>query len=145
MPADPDLLAQLRPVRLPPELQAFAWPDVFAAVALGILAALVLLAVLRLATRRQETPLAIARRKLAAAKDLPTDKRLFRQAVLLDRLSTGKEQASRRPANTATALTRAKAAIGDALYRPGGANDPDAIDTAILTFAGSLPRSGRGA
>lgn len=145
MPADPDLLAQLRPVRLPPELQAFAWADVFAAVAVGILAALLLLAVLRLATRRQETPLAIARRELAAARDLSCDERLFRQAVLLDRLAAERGRASRRPARTGSALARARAMMGDALYRPGSAADPEAIDKAILAFAGSLRRSGRGA
>ncbi|MEH6719642.1 MAG: hypothetical protein V7704_12240 [Aurantimonas endophytica] len=145
MPADPDLLAQLRPVRLPPELQVFAWADVFAAVALGILAALALLAVLRLATRLQETPLAVARRELAAARGLPVEQRLFRQAVLLDRLATERERASRRPGQTGSALARARATMGDALYRRGGAADPEAIDAAILEFAGSLRRSGRGA
>lgn len=143
MPADPELLAQLRPVRLPPELQVFAWADVFAASALGILAALALLAVLRLATRRRETPLAAARRELAALRDLPAEDRLFRQAVLLDRLAAQRSKASRRRARTGDALKRARAVIGDALYRPGGTADPDAVDRAILDLAGALRRSGR--
>ena len=129
-------------MRLPPELQVFAWADVFAAAALGILAALVLLAVLRLATRRRETPLAVARRELLALRELPAEDRLFRQAVLLDRLAAERGQANRRRARTGDALKRARAIIGAALYRPGGTADPDAIDTAILDLAGSLRRSG---
>ncbi|HEX2019082.1 MAG TPA: hypothetical protein VGO17_09110 [Aurantimonas sp.] len=135
MPADPELIAQLRPVRLPPEWQAFAWADVFAAIAIGVLAALVLLLVLRLATRRRETPLMVARRELAAASDLPGDERLFRQAALLDRLAGKRSRA-------APAAIRAK--IGEALYRPGGLADPDAVDAAILAFARSRRRSGLG-
>lgn len=145
MPADPDLIAQLRPLRLPPEWQGFAWADVFAAAALGILAALLVLLLLRLATRRRETPLALARRELAGARDLSGEERLFRQAVLLDRLAAERGRASRRPARADSALARARASLADSLYRPGAAADPDAIDAAILAFAGTLRRSGQGA
>lgn len=146
MPADPDLLAQLRPVRLPADFAAFAWTDVLAAASLGILAALALLVLLRLLTRRRETPLALVRRQLAAARALPAEDRLFRQAALLDRLGAQGSETTRRPprrtggGGDATAETRAR--IRRSLYRPGAQPDLDAIDAAILALARRAGRLG---
>jgi hypothetical protein len=78
----------------------------------------------------------VARRELAAASDLPGDERLFRQAALLDRLAGKRSRA---------APARVRAIIGEALYRPGGSADPEAVDAAILSFARSRRRSGLGA
>ena len=64
MSTDPDLVARLRPVRLPADFAAFDGSEVLAAAALGILAGLLLLALLHLVTRRRDTALTMARREM---------------------------------------------------------------------------------
>ena len=146
MPADPDLIEALRPVRLPSGFEAFSWPVVCAAFSLGILVALLIVLVLRLVTERREGRLTIARRALAQASRLPGEARLFAQAALLDRLTA--ERAARgdlssRRLNVTTQPTNAGAAlrqtIGEQLYKPGATPDFAAIDASILKLAGERP------
>ena len=129
MQADPDLIASLRPVRLPSGFEAFSWPVVCAAFSLGIAIALLLILALRLVTDRRESRLTLARRDLMAASRLPDGERLFAQAALLDRL-TAERNAERGLAGNALRET-----IGEQLYRPGARPDFSAIDAAILKIA----------
>ena len=154
MPADPDLIATLRPVRLPGGFEAFSWPLVCAAFSLGILLALLAILALRLVTDRRESRLGITRRELAAASQLPDGERLFAQAALLDRLTAehgeGPSTAGARATGAAkpsAAGTDLRRAIGEQLYKPGAAPDFDAIDTVILKLAAErrIGRTRRGA
>ncbi|WP_370193925.1 MULTISPECIES: hypothetical protein [Aurantimonas] len=133
MSTDPDLVARLRPVRLPADFAAFDGSEVLAAAALGILAGLLLLALLHLVTRRRDTALTMARREIAAARLLPAEDRLFRQAALIDRLR--RHAAPARPGNRPDPTAILREDIGASLYRPGTTPDLDAIDAAILTMA----------
>ncbi|MCD1644086.1 hypothetical protein [Aurantimonas coralicida] len=138
MSTDPDLVARLRPVRLPADFAAFDGSEVLAAAALGILAGLLLLALLHLVTRRRDTALTMARREIAAARLLPAEDRLFRQAALIDRLR--RDAAPARQGSRADSVAILREDIGASLYRPGATPDLDAIDAAILTMARSRRR-----
>ena len=146
MPAAPDLIEALRPVRLPGGFEAFSWPLVCAAFSLGILVALLIVLGLRLVTDRRESRLTITKRDLAAASRLPDEQRLFAQATLLDQLSAERFADSNRaastrdgPARPMTAGTALRRTIGKHLYKPGASPDFGAIDASILQLAAERP------
>ncbi|KQT82186.1 hypothetical protein [Aurantimonas sp. Leaf443] len=143
MPMQPDaLVAELRPLKLPAELSAVTSGDVLAALAIGILAALLVAALARLVARRRRDRRAEVAAALAALRGRPAEERLYGQALLLRELRPA--TASRRPRQAANTAEEAEAAIpsetgiGAALYRPPGAGpapDLDALDARILRAA----------
>lgn len=148
MTADPEMMAQLRTVRLPAGYQAFSWDVVLAALSLGILAALLVLLALRVVTRRRPTALSLARDELATARKLGERERLFRQAALLDRLVAGHGGTDGPDADDRSGagaeIADMRKTFRETLYRPGQSPDLDAIDRAILKVASSRARRGRG-
>lgn len=130
--ADPDLVAKLRPVRLPPGFDAFDWHGALAVFSLALLAGLILALVLRALTAPRPSVATEARRDLHAARRLSPDERLLRQAAVVAALRRHAEAKGARGEATREHLAALRASIGANLYRQDAALDPDALDAEIL-------------
>ena len=137
MAADPDLVAQLRPVRLPPDFTAYDWHGGLAIFALALIAGLALAFVLRVFTQARVSAKAAAARELALARSLAPDQRLVRQSRLVAALKQRAEEKGRHTEAARRQLAEIRAAIDAELYRPSPGLDPDALDAAILKTFGS--------
>ena len=137
MAADPDLVAQLRPVRLPPGFDAFDFHGALAIFALALLAGLLLALLLRRLTVPRLTARRAAEHHLAAIRHLQADERLLRQSQLVAELKQRAQKTGQRGEPARQRLAELRTTIDAELYRPKPALDPDALDTAILDVVGA--------
>ena len=114
-----DIVAKLRPIRLPVNFATFDWHDHLAAFALGVFAALAVAAILAPLMTRRRSPTREIRLELEALRRLAPAERLYRQAAILARLGATPRQAM----DWRTAL-----------YRPGVSLDLDALDREIVSL-----------
>ncbi|WAJ26982.1 hypothetical protein [Antarcticirhabdus aurantiaca] len=121
-PEHAELMAALSAPRLADPTPAEFWQTALAAFSLGILAMILLVALLALVSRRRDAPFAASLARLDAARALQPERRLLVQAQVLRELS------AKRPRPALAALARE---IGAALYAPAPTLDPDATDAAI--------------
>jgi len=131
MATDTELAAQLTPVRLPESLAVASPQDLAAAFSLGLLAAVVLVLLLRPLMRRRISRRQQIETELAALRDLPAAQRLYRQTAILAALHDERGALS--------------AGVGresepDSVYRPGSLLDPDDLDRKIIEVASSPRR-----
>lgn len=122
-----ELVARLRPIRLPEDFATFGPSDALAAFSLGVVLALAALALMRPLLARRTDPLARARAEIARLSRLPTGERAYRLALLLDRFDPARR--TPRPAN-----------LGATLYRPEADADLADLETAVLATAKSARR-----
>jgi len=145
MAGNADVLAGLRDIRMPSAGSSDILPDVAAAFALGLLAAILLALLARLVARRPQSLRQAALAELARARALAPDERLFAQARLLQRLSgaLGAREALDAPGGHWPAeLDRrlgtdffthgAGRDLRENLYKPGSALDPDRLDADLV-------------
>ncbi|MEN3791899.1 hypothetical protein [Fulvimarina sp. MAC3] len=134
---DPDLIAELRPIRLPPGFDAFDLSGALAVFSLAILAGLLLAVLLRLATVPKPSIRRAVIERLDGAKQLEPGERLLAQAQAIGLLETGFEKRRRKPKLKSTEpLERLKTEIHQALYRRDPGLDCDRIDREILGLVG---------
>ncbi|MGF1554364.1 MAG: hypothetical protein ACFBWO_17950 [Paracoccaceae bacterium] len=114
-----ELASRLAPVRLPAEFARLDWPEMLAALSLGLLLGLAVAALLRLLTERRLDAPERARREIERLARLDGERRLLGLARLLARL----DPAGPRPEG-----------LDRALYREGAA-DLAALERAILRAA----------
>ncbi|MBO0904600.1 hypothetical protein [Jiella sonneratiae] len=133
--ADPDLVARLKPVRLPPGFDALDWNGILAVFALALVAGLVLALILRAFTAPRLSEGEAAERALAAERGLSPADRLLGQSRLVARLAR-RQDGGRAAAAAARRLAELKATIDAELYRREPALDPDAVEAAILEALG---------
>ncbi|EAU40725.1 hypothetical protein FP2506_03324 [Fulvimarina pelagi HTCC2506] len=137
---DPDLIAELRPIRLPPGFEAFDLSGTLAVFSIAVLAGLALALMLRLATEPKPSIRRAVTEKLEAAKALQPGDRLLAQAQALGLLETSFARKRRKPKIDAFDLIgRLKTEISEAIYRREPGLDCDRIDRDIL----ALTRTGR--
>jgi len=118
-----ELVASLAPVRVPESFARFGLQDAFAAVALGLVAGLLLSAVLRVVTRRRPRRAETARQAIAALATCNPQSRLTGLAALL------RDYGGTAPPK-----------LDAALYDPAVRFDPAPLETAILKAARSRAR-----
>lgn len=126
MATEAELAGQLTPVRLPEGLAVAAPQDLAAAFGLGLLAAMLLVLLLRPLMRRRPSWRQRIESELAALRHLPPASRLYRQSAILAALRRERGDA---PADAARAIEP------DSAYRPESALDPDDLDRKIIEFA----------
>lgn len=112
-----EIIDQLAPIRLPSEFTTFGPVDALVAFAFGILVAIAARAILPTLAVREESPLAMARRKIAALSGLGGHDRLFQLALLFREIAPGRRVGSA------------------ALYDPDLAPDPTALEREVLAIA----------
>lgn len=137
---DPDLVAKLRPVRLPPGFDAFDWHGALAIFSLALLAGLVLALVLRALSTPRRSIAAEAEHGLDAARGLSPEERFVRQAAIVAALKSHAETTGKPGEETRRRLAALRASIDAELYRPNPALDPDALDAEILGAIGKGAR-----
>ncbi|MCE7030496.1 hypothetical protein [Jiella avicenniae] len=135
--ADPDLVSRLRPVRLPPGFDAFDWQGTVAIFALALLAGLLLALALRALTVPRPTIAAETDDALDAARSLPADERLLRQAAVVAALNRDAEAKGKRGEPARQRLAVIRTTIDAELYRPKPALDPDGLDADIRSVLGA--------
>ncbi|NDW04154.1 hypothetical protein [Jiella pacifica] len=138
--ADPDLVEQLRPVRLPPGFDAFDWHGALAIFSLALLAGLVLALMLRALTAPRRSLAAEAKDGLDTARGLSPAERFVRQAAIVAALKRDAEAKGKRGELAYARLAAIRAGIDAELYRPHPALDSDALDAAILGAIGKGER-----
>lgn len=84
----PDIIAQLHPPRLPESFTALGWPDVLAAIGVGLLLAAIVLTVAGPMLRRRPHALRPAEHIAAAAALPPQERLLALTRVLVERGGT---------------------------------------------------------
>ncbi len=119
MSAADDIVARLRPIRLPAEFASFGFQDYFAIFGLGMLAGLALILLLRFAFKGSENPQATARRAIEKLRDEPDAIRLMELARLR---ATFDPQAV--PPDWR-----------EALYKPGATPDFGVIEAEVMAAA----------
>ncbi|WP_075220291.1 hypothetical protein [Acuticoccus yangtzensis] len=122
------LVEALRPIRLPVDYAVLGPRDALAAFALGVIAALVLVLLLRPLLARRVDPVAEAAARIAALAQAPAEARLVGLARLL---AAAGPDAPRPPG------------LDDVLYAPGTAPDFAAIEAEILARAAQQGRRRR--
>ncbi|TFF17756.1 hypothetical protein E3C22_23190 [Jiella endophytica] len=140
MGADPDLIAKLRPVRLPPGFTAFDWHGGLAIFALALVAGLALAVLLRAFTVPRLSERSLAARQLDAARRLAPEARLLSQSQLVAALERSVRTKGRHGERAGRQLAEIRARIDAELYRPTPRLDADGLDAAILE---ALPGRGR--
>lgn len=112
------LAAELAPIRLPGSFARFGLHDALAALALGLVAALVLSALLRVVTERRARPVDLARARIASLgrRDMP--ERIAGLAALLH------AHGGAIPAE-----------LSRALYDPAAEVDPAPLERAVIAAA----------
>ena len=134
--ADPGLVTQLRPVRLPPGFDAFDWHGAVAIFSLALLAGLALALILRALSVPRRSIAAEATDGLDAARDLSPEERFVRQAAIVAALKCNADGEGKRGEAVRQRLAALRASIDAELYRPNPTHDPDALDAEILGALG---------
>lgn len=135
--ADPGLVTQLRPVRLPPGFDAFDWHGALAIFALALLAGLVLALILRALSVPRPSIAAETEDALDAARHLSPEERLLRQAAVVAALKRDAETKGKRGEAARQRLAALRVTIDAELYRPEPALDPDRLDAEIYGAIGA--------
>ncbi|UOM35566.1 hypothetical protein [Acuticoccus sp. I52.16.1] len=120
------LVAQLRPIRLPADYATLGLADALAAFALGVAAAILVVALVRPLLARREDPAADAERQIEALRAAPAEARILGLAHLLARLDP--ERRAPRPDDLDTALYARRAPADPAALAA-------AVEAAILRAA----------
>lgn len=124
-----EVVAELRPIRLPESIATFGPLDALGAFAWGVLAAMLLMLVLRPLFARRARPVETARAEIARLATLEAGQRIHGLARLIDSLDPDRRA---RP----DGLTQA-------LYDPSAVIDPALLETAALEAARSARRRPR--
>ncbi|MER0239061.1 hypothetical protein [Fulvimarina sp. MAC8] len=133
---DPDLIAELRPIRLPPGFDAFDLFGALAVFSVAVIAGLLLALLVRLATEPRPSLRRAVAQKLDAARNLQPGERLLAQAQTLGLMESTFTRKRRKPKPESTEfLERLKAEISEAVYRREPGLDCDRIDRDILDLA----------
>lgn len=133
---EPDLIAELRPIRLPPGFDAFDFSGALAIFSIALLAGLLITLLLRLATVPKADPRRDVIELLDAAKSVQPGERLLAQARALDLLErltpkTRRMVGSASRSRSSERLAHLRGEISDAIYRPEPKLDCDRIDLEI--------------
>ncbi|MCQ0987601.1 hypothetical protein [Jiella marina] len=131
MDADPDLLAQLRRVRLPPGFDTLDWHGGLAIFSLAVLGGLLIVLLVYAVTEPRRSPRREAETALRRAASLSPGERLLHQARVVAGLQGTLTSSRHAPLNDRLAVIKTE--IETALYRPHPAVDCEAMDAAILS------------
>lgn len=131
MDADSDLLAQLRPVRLPPGFDALDWHGGVAVFSLAIFGGLLIALLVYAISEPRRSPRRMAETALGQAAGLSTGERLLHQAKVVAGLQGALAGPRHAPLNDRLAAIRSE--IETELYHPHPSLDCEAVDAAILS------------
>ncbi len=117
------LAAELAPVRIPESFARFGIQDALAALAVGLIAALLLASLVRALTVRRTRPVDVARARIASLGRRAMPERVAGLAALL-RANGGAIPGE----------------VSQALYDPDATLDPEALERAVIAAARRKPR-----